>query len=46
MSASELREWVEEVTRVLLVDSVLEQVEALIKGALYRREAKQKREGG
>ena len=37
MSASELGVWVSEVTRVLLVDSVLEQVEALIKGELARR---------
>lgn len=32
MSASELQQWVENVTRVLLVDSVLPQVEALVRG--------------
>lgn len=32
VSASDLSRWVEEVTRVLLVDSVIEQVGAMVKG--------------
>lgn len=32
VSAAELQQWVDEVSRALLVDSVLEQVEALVKG--------------
>lgn len=32
VSAEELGDWVEEVTRAILVDSVIKQVEAIVKG--------------